>query len=229
MIHFGTKQQYILHIRWKQEWWILERTKRLRTIIFENWNKTRTNSFVKMGKSTSNVPNVFKTLSLTGHRVRAYLELHKVIYCFFNISLFTAHIQRFWTEITNSAVFAEIFIPQKWVFLPGLRSQERLESRHNDSPPLSLINWRHSSEGPSGICLPGTELLQSPFRTEFSMGSRSRRSLRRHRRLLRSYRRFLRSYRRSLRHPIVARLAKHTTLLNIVKYHKTHVKHCDTS
>ena len=27
----------------------------------------------------------------------------------------------------------------------------------------------------SGIFLPGTELLQSPFRTEFSMGSRSRR------------------------------------------------------
>ena len=38
---------------------------------------------------------------------------------------------------------------------------------------------------PSGICLPRTELLQSPFRTEFIMGSRSRRyrrSLRRHRR-----------------------------------------------
>ena len=30
--------------------------------------------------------------------------------------------------------------------------------------------------------------------------------------------------------PIVARLAKHhTTLLNIVKHHETHVKHCDTS
>ena len=30
--------------------------------------------------------------------------------------------------------------------------------------------------------------------------------------------------------PIVARLAKHhKTLLNIVKYHETHVKHCDTS
>ena len=55
--------------------------------------------------------------------------------------------------------------------------------------------------GPSGIILPGTELLQSPFRTECSMGSRSRRyrrSLRRHRRFLRSYCRFLRSYRRSL-------------------------------
>ena len=41
---------------------------------------------------------------------------------------------------------------------------------------------------PSGIFLPGTELLQSPFRTEFSKGSRSRRyrrSLRRHRRSLR--------------------------------------------
>ena len=30
--------------------------------------------------------------------------------------------------------------------------------------------------------------------------------------------------------PIVARLAKHhKTLLNIVKHHETHVKHCDTS
>ena len=92
---------------------------------------------------------------------------------------------------------------------------------------------------PSGICLPRTELLPSPFRTEFSMGSRSRRyrrSLRRHRRFLLSYRRFLRSYRRSLRRsaaapsPIVARLAKHNkTLLNIVKHHETHAKHCDTS
>ena len=56
--------------------------------------------------------------------------------------------------------------------------------------------------GPSGIFLPGTDLLQSPFRTEFSIGSRSwryRRSLRRHRRSLRRHRRFLRSYRRSLR------------------------------
>ena len=28
---------------------------------------------------------------------------------------------------------------------------------------------------------------------------------------------------------IPARLAKHKTLLNIVKHHETHVKHCDTS
>ena len=48
---------------------------------------------------------------------------------------------------------------------------------------------------PFGNCLPITELLQSSFRTEFSMGSRSwcyRRSLRRHRQFLRSYRRSLR-------------------------------------
>ena len=76
---------------------------------------------------------------------------------------------------------------------------------------------------PSRIFLPGTELLQSPFRTEFSMGSR----LRCHRRYLRSYRQFLRSYHQSLRRlAIVARLAKHQkTLLNIVKHHETHVKH----
>ena len=35
----------------------------------------------------------------------------------FNISSSTAHIQRFWTQIINSAVFVEIFISQKWVFL----------------------------------------------------------------------------------------------------------------
>ena len=42
---------------------------------------------------------------------------------------------------------------------------------------------RVTNQFPSGICLPGTELLQSSFRMEFSMGSCSRqyrRSLRRH-------------------------------------------------
>ena len=63
----------------------------------------------------------------------------------------------------------------------------------------------------SGICLPGTELRQSPFRMEFSMGSRSwqyRRSLWHHRWFLRHHRRSLRLSRdrRSLR-----------DLLNIVK------------
>ena len=37
---------------------------------------------------------------------------------FFIISPFTAHIQRFSTEIMNSAVLTEIFISQKWVFFP---------------------------------------------------------------------------------------------------------------
>ena len=121
---------------------------------------------------------------------------------------------------------------------------------------LNYLNFLHTLwffprvklVSPSGIFLPGTELLQSPFSTEFTMGSRSwwyRRSLRRHRRFLRSYRRFLRSYRRSLRHcrdpwgylwprgrrmPMVAWLAKnHKTLLNIVKHHETLLKHCETS
>ena len=90
-----------------------------------------------------------------------------------------------------------------------------------------------STVPPSGIFLPGTELLQSPFGAEFSMGSRSRRyrrSLRRHRRFLWSYRQFLRSYRDLWGNRratlIVARLAKHhKTLLNILKHHETHVKH----
>ena len=68
-IHFGTKQWYILQIRRKQEWWILKRNKKLRMLIFGNWNKTRTNSFLDMWKSSSNVPNVFEGSSLTGHRV----------------------------------------------------------------------------------------------------------------------------------------------------------------
>ena len=111
---------------------------------------------------------------------------------------------------------------------------------------------------PFGNCLPVTELLQSPFRTEFSMGSLSRRyrqSMRRHRRFLWSYRWSLGRYRRSLRRsaaarspmPIVAWLTKHRKmLLNIVrhhetlwyimkrhellvKHHETLLKHCETS
>ena len=43
--------------------------------IFErlgNWNNTRTNSFLEMGKSSSNVQNVFKGSSLRGQRVHRY-------------------------------------------------------------------------------------------------------------------------------------------------------------
>ena len=38
----------------------------------EFWNKTRTNSFLEMGKSSSNVSNVFKVSSLTGQRIHGY-------------------------------------------------------------------------------------------------------------------------------------------------------------
>ena len=94
-----------------------------------------------------------------------------------------------------------------------------------------MEKWMNSNNHPLKNCLPGTELLQSPCRTEFSMGS-----------LLQRYRRFLRSYRRSLRrcrNPwgdrrppmlIFARLTKNRkTLLNVVKHHETLVKHSDTS
>ena len=100
---------------------------------------------------------------------------------------------------------------------------------------ISVNGSWHEVSGPSGIFLPGTELLQSPFGMEFSIGSclrRYRRSLRHHCRFLRSYCQFLQSYRDpwgDRRAPIVARLAKHKTLLNIVKHHETHVKHCKTS
>ena len=45
----------------------LIRNKKLQTIMLGNWNKTIINSFLEMGKSCSNVPNVFKGSSLTGH------------------------------------------------------------------------------------------------------------------------------------------------------------------
>ena len=48
----------------------LVHNKKLQTIVFGNWNKTITNSFLEMGKSSSNVPNVFKGSSLTGDHVR---------------------------------------------------------------------------------------------------------------------------------------------------------------
>ena len=90
------------------------------------WNLTRTilfgmkqeRTFLEMGKSSSNVPNVFEGSPLTGHS--GYLESRWIFITFFNISSFTAHIQRFPTEITNSCGFAEIFISLKCVFfLPG--------------------------------------------------------------------------------------------------------------
>ena len=86
--------------------------------------------------------------------------------------------------------------------------------------------------------------FQSPFMTEYSMGSLSqqyRRSLWPHRRFLRSYRRSLRSYRRTLRRcrdpwgdrqspmPIVAQLTNHhktyKTLWYIIKHREPLVKH----
>ena len=48
--------------------WNQECNKKLRKIVLRKWNKTRTNSFLKMGNSSSNVPNVFQGSSLTGHR-----------------------------------------------------------------------------------------------------------------------------------------------------------------
>ena len=108
-----------------------------------------------------------------------------------------------------------------------------------------LVLFPNLSRSPFGNCLPGTELCLSPFRTEFSMGSLSRRYqrlLRRHRWYLWSYGLFLRSYRQSLQRrdpciggrsvaeaviPIIARLTKHhKTWLSMVKLHETLVEHC---
>ena len=65
-------------------------------------------------------------------------------------------------------------------------------------------------ETPFGNCLPGTELLQSPFRMEFSMGS-----------LLQNYCQYLLSLRRlenagaDAKLPINARLTKHCKIRNM--------------
>ena len=81
-----------------------------------------------------------------------------------------------------------------YIGLPGLHRNSRQvpgSSRH------SVITNRllaYIIILPLRICLPGTELLQSPFRSEFSMGS----LLRRYRWSLRRHRWFLRRYRRSL-------------------------------
>ena len=58
----------------------MKHNKKLRTIVSGNWNNTRTNSFLEMGKSSFYVQNVFKGLSLTGRRIHVYSESHVDIY-----------------------------------------------------------------------------------------------------------------------------------------------------
>ena len=100
---------------------------------------------------------------------------------------------------------------------------------------LSSVLLLHS---PSGICLPGTELLQSSFKTEFTMGSlslRYRRSRRRHRRFLRSSCWSLRSYPRSLQAvalswsmrwlvAVRSSMRRHRSLHDLLNI----IKHCQT-
>ena len=108
--------------------------------------------------------------------------------------------------------------------------------KHCETSWNSYHSMRRSHlSGPScrsGIFLPGTELLQSPFRTKFSMGSRSRR----YRRSLRLNRWFLRSYHhRSLRRcrdpwgdrrsPIRRRRSLRNSV-NIIKHSKTSWNTC---
>ena len=100
------------------------------------------------------------------------------------------------------------------VLIAGSSPQKSLSARREQVPFSMAIGNGELMHDPSGIFLPGTELLQSPFRTEFSMGSRSRRyrrSLRRHRRFLRSCCQFLRSCRRSQRRSL-------RESLNIIKH-----------
>ena len=53
---------------------------------------------------------------------------------FYNISSFTAHIQRFLTQIKYSAVFVKIFISQKCVFFPTWLQQ------HHSSCDVTLVD-----------------------------------------------------------------------------------------
>ena len=56
-------------------------------------------------------------------------------------------------------------------------SQKIIKKVHCHSGNDLTVPGRKIPKGatvPSGICLPETELLQSPFRTEFSIESRSR-------------------------------------------------------
>ena len=77
------------------------------------------------------------------------------------------------------------FVPGHKGILGNVLADEAAKSDHGHvqlqraQAPLEFFFQQQSystlHSGPSGIFLPGTELLQSPFRTEFSMGSRSRR------------------------------------------------------
>ena len=76
----------------------------------------------------------------------------------------------------------------------GLQSTVTWQCRKAMNERFMLEHNNDSITVAFGNCLPGTELLLSPFRMEFSMGSRLRRhcwSLLRHRRFLRSYRQSL--------------------------------------
>ena len=97
-------------------------------------------------------------------------------------------------RVANISVFVYIGSPglhRNGRQAPGSSRQSPGSSRHSAITNRCLA---YIIILPLRICLPGTELLQSPFRAEFSMGSLSRR----YRRSLRRNRRFLRSYRRSL-------------------------------
>ena len=138
---------------------------------------------------------------------------------------------------TNTAIadIARNSVP----ILPETPSKHRYchdERRHRPNERRCL----RLCASPSGICLAGAKLLQSPFnfKTEFSMGSRSQR----HRRSLQRHRRFLWSYCRSLRHcrnpcsvvtiPAASRsLSWRRSLhdsLNIIKHTKTSWNTCKT-
>ena len=119
-------------------------------------------------------------------------------------------------RITKNGKRVQVFRNNIWLYSHMGKSHQENERKMSD-PPSAVENHHKQAGSPSGICLPGTELLQSPFRTELGLGSRSRR----YRRFLRCHRRFLRSWSlrrfRDRRPPMRRRRSLRDTL-NIIKH-----------
>ena len=141
------------------------------------------------------VSQVFHNVLPVFHFVLAVSQCFtSILQCFTRVSQCFKSVSQCFTS--NSQYFTSFFISVLWCFKMFL---ELLNNRRSPHLQLhdhqSLYLWLHDSQlpqrsvitailipcytppwlgsSPFGICLPGTELLQYPFRTEFSMGSLS--------------------------------------------------------